>query len=563
MLTISRIHRNIRSLRRYRDVLGILIKYGFGHIVEQLNLTYYLQLGRRVISLGKASKEVERLSPAERLRLAVEELGPTFIKLGQVLSTRPDILPRDYLVEFGKLQDQVPSHPYEEIAAQIVRELGSPVEEVYAEFSPIPIAAASMAQVHVARLKTGEDVVVKVLRPGVERIIGTDLDILMGLAYLIEHHVPLLESLHPVDIVKEFRRTITREMNFAREGHTIDRFAANFAGNPNVVIPKVFWECSGETVLTMQRVTGVKVSDIGELEARGHDPKELAQRGADFFLQQVLVHGLFHGDPHPGNFFVNDDGAFCLIDFGMVGRLDDNLKIRLVDLLTAFLQRNAEKIIAQLIYSGDLPEEGDIKALRRDLTEFIDDYYDIPLQDIRVGKLLGEFFELLTSYRIRFPSDLMLLTKALVTIEGVGRQLDPDFNMVGHLKPFMERTLRERYAPSGILLETGEVLQAYGNLLKTLPKDIRQFVNRLNRNKFKIDLEHRGLGQLISDLDKSSNRISFSLIIAALIVGSSIVMQTEKGPLLFGFPLLGLLGYSIAAFLGLWLAIAILRSGRM
>jgi ubiquinone biosynthesis protein len=563
MLTFSSINRNIRSIRRYRNILGILIKYGFGHVVEQLNINYYLELGRRIVTFGGAPREIERLSQPVRMRLAMEELGPTFVKLGQLLSTRPDVIPKDYIEEFRKLQDMVPSFAFEEVRAQIQRELGYPAEELYAEISPVPIAAASIAQVHYGQLMSGEEVVVKVRRPGIDKVVDTDLDILMGLAYLIERHIPASEIYDPVGLVKEFRRTIEREMDFAREGHTIDRFAANFAGDATVHVPKVYWEQTGETVLTMEFVDGIKISDFGRLAEAGYDLKIIARNGAESFLKQVLVHGFFHGDPHPGNFFILPGNTICMLDYGMVGRLGENLKFQLVDLLFAVLQRDAESVISQLLYSGELMDETNVRHLKRDLNEFIDDYYEVPLQEIKVGKLLTEFVEILTLYRIKFPSDLMLLAKALVTIEGIGRQLDPDFDMIGHLRPFMEKLLRDRVTPANLSREMLRTSKAYGSLLKNLPRDLKEFINRVNRNKFKIDLEHRGLERLITDLDKSSNRISFSLLIAALIVGSSIIMQTDKGPMLLGFPALGFLGYSIAGILGLWLAIAILRSGRL
>jgi ubiquinone biosynthesis protein len=563
MLTFSSINRNIRSIRRYRNILGILIKYGFGHVVEQLNINYYLELGRRIVTFGGAPREIERLSQPERMRLAMEELGPTFVKLGQLLSTRPDVIPKEYIDEFRKLQDMVPSFAFEAVRVQIERELGCPAEELFAELSPVPIAAASIAQVHRGRLKSDEVVVVKVRRPGIEKVIGTDLDILMGLAYLIERHIPASEIYDPVGLVKEFRRTIQREMDFAREGHTIDRFAANFAGDTTVHVPKVYWEQTGETVLTMEYVDGIKISDFARLTEAGYDLKVIARNGADSFLKQVLVHGFFHGDPHPGNFFILPGNTICMLDYGMVGRLGENLKFQLVDLLVAILQRDADSVISQLLYSGELMDEANIRHLKRDLNEFIDDYYEVPLQEFKVGKLLTEFVGILTQYRIKFPSDLMLLAKALVTVEGIGRQLDPDFDMISHLRPFMESLLRERVTPGNLSKEMLRTTKAYGSLLKNLPRDLKEFINRVNRNKFKIDLEHRGLEKLITDLDKSSNRISFSLLIAALIVGSSIIMQTNKGPMLLGFPALGFLGYSIAGLLGLWLAIAILRSGRL
>jgi len=563
MLPILRVNRNIRTIRRYRTILGVLIKYGFGHFVEQLNIDYYLELGKRLVTLDKIPKDLERLSQPQRLRLVMEELGPTFIKLGQLLSTRPDVLDKAYILEFSKLQDKVPAVSFEEINAQIQRELGYPAEELFAEFSTKPLAAASIAQVHRGKLKSGEEVVFKVRRPGIVKIVETDIDVLMGLAYLIEQHVPTVALYDPVGLVKEFRRSIMRELNFTREGRTVDRFAVNFAESETVYTPKIFWDYTGDIVLTMEYVDGIKISALEELTAQGYDLKEIARRGADAFLKQVLDFGLFHADPHPGNVFILPDQVICMLDYGMVGRLGQDLKDQLIDLLQALLNRDVNRIISQLLYSGELTDDSDMKNLRRDLHEFIEDYYDIVLQDIKVGKLLTEFIEILTHHRIHFPADFMILAKALVIMEGVGRQLDPEFNMINHMRPYVNKLVFERFSPKNISEQAGRIVQAYSSLAKNLPQDIKEFVNRLNRNQFKIDLEHRGLEKLVTDLDRSSNRVSFAVVIGSLIVGSSLVMQIDKGPMILGFPLLGLLGYSIAGFLGLWLAIGILRSGRL
>ncbi|MCF6266336.1 MAG: AarF/ABC1/UbiB kinase family protein [Desulfuromusa sp.] len=563
MLPFNRINRNIRSLKRYRQVLGILIKYGFGHIVEQLNIDYYFELGKRIVSLGTASRELERLTQAARFRLALEELGPTFIKFGQILSTRPDIVPTGFLEELQRLQDHIPAVSTDEIKAQIHRELGYPTEELFKKFESTPLATASIAQVHRGTLKNGEEIVCKVRRPNIESVIETDLDIMMGLAYLVEKHLPGGNLYDPVGLVREFRRTIHRELDFSREGRTTERFAANFSDDKAVHIPKVFWEYTGQTVLTLEYVSGIKISNLDELKKAGLDLKIIAQNGADNFLKQVFIHGLFHADPHPGNIHILPGNILCIFDFGMVGRLDDDLKLHLTELLLCVLRRDVDHLISQLLYSGDLHDDSNTRNLKRDLTEFIDDYYDIMLQDLKVGKLLLDFVEILTEHQIKFPANLMLLSRALFVMEGIGRQLDPNFNMVAQLKPFAEQVIKDRYSPASIVKEATRTLQSYQALGKSLPKDIKEFINRINRNKFKIDVEHRGFERLVNDLDKSSNRISFSMIIAALIVGSSLVMQIDKGPMLFGFPILGLLGYSVAGFLGLGLAIAILRSGRM
>ncbi len=562
-MPLSRINRNIRSLKRYRQVLGTLIKYGFGHIVEQLNIDYYIELGKRIVSLGTASREIERLTQAARVRLVLEELGPTFIKLGQLLSTRPDIVSADILEELQKLQDHIPAVPTDQIKAQIHRELGYPAEELFETFADTPLATASIAQVHRATLKNGQQVVCKVRRPDIEAVIETDADIMMGMAYLVEKHLPGGDLYNPVGLVKEFRRTIHRELDFSREGRTTERFAANFTDDETIHIPRVFWEHTGQTVLTLEYVSGIKISHHNELKEAGLDLKIIARNGADNFLRQVFIHGLFHADPHPGNIHVLPGNVICIFDFGMTGRLDDELKLHLTELLLSVLHQDVDRLIMQLLYSGELHDESNLKSLKRDLTEFIDDYYDILLQDLKIGKLLIDFVEILTEYQIKFPSNLMLLSRALFVMEGLGKQLDPDFNMVAQLRPFAEQIIKDRYSPSSLAKETAQTLQSYHALGKSLPKDIKEFINRVNRNKFKIDLEHRGLERLVNDLDKSTNRISFSMVIGALIIGSSLIMQIDKGPMLFGFPILGLLGYTVAGFLGFGLAIAILRSGRM
>jgi len=561
MLNILQFNRNIRSIRRYRNIIRVLFKYGFDHLLEFLNLSDLVARSKRL--LRRDESKIASYTPAERMRMALEELGPTFVKLGQILSTRPDVIPANYVAEFAKLQDNVPSFTYEAVRGQLRLELGGEIEHFFSSFEQIPIAAASIAQVHKARLLGGDVVVVKVRRPGIVELIETDIDALMGLALLAERHLPGSDIYEPVGLVKEFARTIRREMDFSREGHTIEKFSANFAGDPTLYFPKVHWGVTAKGVLTMEYIDGIKVSDLGKLEQSGLDRRLIAQRGADTFAKMVLVHGFFHGDPHPGNVMILPDNVICLLDYGMVGRLDLELKEYLTDILMAIVRKEVDEVISLLLYSGEITDSLNTRALKRDLTEFIDDYYELPLQEIEVGRMLMEFLEIITTYHIKFQPDLMLLAKALVAIEGMGRELDPQFDMVVHLRPFMESTVKERVSPRHVMKELRSHFMAYMNLTKNFPKDLKEILNRLNRNKFKIDLEHRGLDRFINELDKSINRLSSSLIIAALIVGSSIVMQIEKGPLLFGFPVFAFLGYTIAGFIGLWWVIAILRSGRL
>lgn len=561
MLSFIQLNRNIRSLRRYRQIVRVLFKYGFDHALELMGLSRFVARWRKLVR--RAEPEIALLSSAERMRLALEELGPTFVKLGQILSTRPDVIPRHFVLEFAKLQDRVPSFPFEGVLEQIRAELKREPEECFSFIDPEPLAAASIAQVHRARLLSGEEVVVKVRRPGVVEAVETDIDAITGIASLAERHLPQSEIYDPVGLVKEFARTIRREMDFAREGHTIEKFAENFTGDPTLHFPRVHWDQTARGVLTMEYIHGIKVSDTAALEGAGLDRRLIARRGADAFLKMVLTHGFFHGDPHPGNVLILPDNVICLLDYGMVGRLDAQLKGYLTDILLAIVQRDVDEVISLLLYSGEITDSLDTRALRRDLSAFIDSYYEIPLHEIEVGRMLREFLEIITTYRIKFQPDLMLLSKALVAIEGMGRELDPHFDMVEHLRPFMKKAVKDRVSPRQVMREMGSHFLSYVTLARNLPRDFKEFLNRINRNKFKIDLEHRGLDRALRDFDKSINRLSSSLIIAALIVGSSIVMQTDKGPKLMGFPVFAFLGYTIAGFIGLWWVVAIIRSGRL
>lgn len=560
-MNLLQLNRNIRSIKRYRQIVRVLFKYGFDNLLAYLNLTEFVARWRRMFR-REGSVFVE-LTQAERMRLVLEELGPTFIKFGQFLSTRSDLLPSHYVEEFAKLQDNVPPFSFAEVCSELKREFGQEITTLFSSFTREPIAAASIAQVHRAVLLTGEEVVVKVRRPGIVEQIETDVEALMLLAMMAEKHLPDSEIYDPVGQVRELARTLRREMDLSLEGRTIERFEANFSGDDTVYFPKVYWQFTSKAALTMELIEGMKVSDIEGLTAAGLDLKLIATRGADAFVKMVLQHGFFHGDLHPGNILILPGNVIGMLDFGMTGRIDPFLKRYLTDILLAILKRDAEEVISLLIYSGDITDSVNVRALRRDISEFIDTYYELSLQELQIGQLLVDFTEIITSYRIKFHPDLLLLAKTFMTLESMGRRLDPDFDMMFHLRPMMEQEIRKRLSPRNAVKELYGNLNSYVNLVRSLPKDIKEILNRVNRDKFKIDLEHRGLDRFTRDMDKSINRLSSSLIIAALIVGSSIVMQTGKGPLLLGFPLFAFMGYSIAGVISLVWLIAIIRSGRL
>lgn len=561
MLSFLKLNRNIRSIRRYWNIVRVLTAYGFDQVLEVMGLSDMVARSRRL--LRHENPAISRLTAAERMRLALEELGPTFIKLGQLLSTRPDIVPVAFVHEFEKLQDNVPSFSFEEVKEQVERELSCQIDCLYLFIDSIPLAAASIAQVHRARLTSGEDVVIKVRRPGVSELVEADISGLMGLATLAERHFSGSEIYDPVGVVREFARSIRREMDFIREGQTIEKMRDNFKGTAWMYFPRVFWDQSSHGVLTLEYIDGIKVSDLEALDLAGLDRKIIAKRGADAFLEMVLKHGFFHGDPHPGNVLIMPGNIICLLDYGIVGRLDDELKAFISDMLLAVVNHDMEEVTSLLIFAGDTSDTLNIRALKRDLAFFIDSYYEIPLQQIEVGRMLMEFIEIITLYNIRIQPDLMLLAKSLVIIEGMGRNLDPGFNMIEHLRPFMERAFKKKFSPRRISREINSTLLSYFNLARTLPRDLKEIINRINKNKFKIDLEHRGLDKFTTEFDRSINRLSSSMILAALIIGSSIIMQTDRGPQLLGFPVLAFLGYTVAGVIGLWLVYAIIRSGRL
>ncbi|NTW36386.1 MAG: phosphotransferase [Syntrophobacteraceae bacterium] len=408
-MNILQLNRNIRSIRRYRQIIRVLFKYGFENLLAYLNLTEFVARWRRLFR--HKSPALSDLSQAERMRLALEELGPTFVKFGQFLSTRADIIPPNYIKEFAKLQDSVPAFGFEDVAATIHAELGKTIPELFSSFDPEAIGSASIAQAHRATLMTGEDVVVKIRRPGIQDIVETDIEALMLLAMMAERHLSNSEVFDPVGQVREMARTIRKEMDLTLEGRTIERFRANFAGDDTVYFPKIYWEYSSKSLLTMEMIDGIKVSDIDAMTAAGLDIKLIAQRGADAFVRMVLQHGFFHGDPHPGNVLILPDNVICMLDFGMTGRLDPILKNHLTDILVAILRRDSEEVISLLIYSGDITDNINIRALRRDISEFIDKYYELSLKEFQVGQLLIDFTEIITEYRIKFHPDLLLLSR--------------------------------------------------------------------------------------------------------------------------------------------------------
>lgn len=565
MLSIRKIGvvgRTYRHLNRYRQILAILFKYGFGDLLELLKIEQYIEVGLQLISRNRRNR-LEKLSRAERVRMAFEELGPTYIKFGQVLSTRPDLVPVDFTRELSKLQDEVPSFAFNEVSKIIETELGSPPEELFDFIDEIPFASASIGQVHRAGLEDGETVAVKVQRPGIKKIIEVDLEIMLHLATLMERNIKEMALYRPVKIVEEFARTLEKEIDYTIEAASMERIDRHFLDDPNIYIPKVYRDTTTERVLTMELVDGIKVSEIERLEEAGLDRKIITARGADFYLKQIFNYGFFHADPHPGNIFILPDNVICLLDFGMTGSVDRKTREDFVDLIDSVVHRHESRATQVLLKLTSWDDEPDIRMLEKDVADFMGQHLYKPLEDIEIGKLLNHLLEVASRYRLMIPPDIFFMMKVLTTMEGVALALDPNFDMIAQAAPFIERVKLARFYPGRIaddMIKLGsEMLQ----FIQQFPKDMLEITRLIRQQRISFKMEHKGLENMLATHDQISNRISFSIIIAALIIGSALIVISETPPLFYGISLIGIILFSAAAIMGIWLLIAILLKGRL
>jgi ubiquinone biosynthesis protein len=495
--------------------------------------------------------------------MALEELGPTYIKLGQVLSTRPDLIPAEFAAELSRLQDSVPAFDFAEAEAILQRELGAPSREVFDHIASEPTASASIGQVHRARLKNGEEVAVKIQRPGIRAIIEVDLEIMLHLATLAERHVEELALHRPVGIVEEFARTIEKEIDFRIEAANIDRIAQGFLDDPTVYIPAVFREFSTACVLTTEYVEGIKISSIDQLIAAGCDLRLLCSRGADIVLKQVFQHGFFHADPHPGNIFALPGNVICLVDFGMVGVVDRQTRELFVELVDSVVRRNEARTAQALLQLTSWEQPPDARQLERELSEFMGRHLFRPLKDIELGKLLQDLLEIAARFRLRLPPDIFLMLKAVSTLEAVGRMLDPEFDMIAKAAPFIEQVMMDRFNPQRVAEDAGDLAARMLKFLHQFPKDLLDLAGLMRQQKLSLRLKHDGLEKVLATHDQISNRISFAIIIAALIVGSALIVISKTPPLFYGISLIGIIGFLAAALMGIWLLVAILKKGKL
>lgn len=544
-----------RHIRRYRQIATVLLTYGFGDIVERLHLGSYLALGMRLLG-GRYYRPPTPRPLEERLRLACEALGPTFIKLGQILSTRPDLIPLKIAQELARLQDMAPPFPAEEAKRIIAEELACPLREIFATFGEAPVAAASMAQVHRARLVTGEDVAVKVRRPGIEETIDVDLAILFHLASLLERHVEEISFYRPTLIVDEFARTIRNELTFTVEGAHAERFARLFSHRPEVRAPHIFRQATTDRVLTMTYLEGVKITDLATLTQRGYDPKRIADRGAEVFLEQIFVHGYFHADPHPGNILILPGEVLGFLDFGMMGYLDDQTRENLMEILIAFTTGNAGTVTEAMLAIAEYDDEPDRRRLTEDLATFMDVHVYRPLKQFRIVEAMRDILDITYRHRFRLPPVSVLMLKVLSQLEAIGRVLDPDFDLPSRIYPFVLRQAGRR--------TWSKRLQEAFNLwhhATRLPEELSLTLRALRQGKITVTFSSADGEKTATDRTRAANRLAVALILAAVIVASSLFIASSVGPAWGGYSLLGLIGFGIAGLIGAVFLVSLLRSG--
>jgi len=559
----------LRHLRRLRTIIRVFGKYGFGEFIHRLNLEGLTSLVRRVRHFGRipAESEVRRLSGPRRLRRALEELGPTFIKFGQILSTRPDLVPEEYGRELARLQDRLPPFPSDEARQVIAEELGKPVTELFATFVDAPLAAASIAQVHAAELADGSQVVVKVQRPGIESLVETDIHILLRLAALAHRTIPEVRQLDLVGLVHQFARTLRQEMDFSLEAANAERMAMHFKEQEEVVVPKISWDYTSRRVLVMERISGIRITDFERYDLVGAERTKVARICADAYRKMLLEDGCFHADPHPGNLMVLEGGRVAFLDFGQWGNVGSDKEVQeFFDAFIAFINRDFDRLVDYFIRRGtthgESPAPGFRDRFRRELQDFLEPYYGRTLKQINAGDYINRVLHLAMDLNLRVPAELYLINKVLLSLEGLVRQLDPGFDFIEVAKPYAMRRLARRRSPAGWAEAARACSTDYVEAFRDLPVQVRTILQKMVDDQVRFEISISNLDGFTHHLDRASNRLAFALITASVVVGSSLIVRAGGGGE-GGISAFGIVGFTLAGCFGLWLLISILRGGKL
>jgi ubiquinone biosynthesis protein len=557
------IFQTFRHLRRYQQIGRILTRYGFGHVLTQLGIGRAIAPGLE--KLRFSSGEILRATPPERVRMVIEELGPPFIKLGQIASTRGDIIPPDLVHELEKLQDTVPPTPFPLIQEQVEKELKKPLAEVFPTFEPVPVASASLGQVHLATLPDGEEIAVKVFRPGADKLIETDLDILLELAAVTEKRTEWGRYYGVLSLAQEFADTLRMEQNYEQEGHNIDRYQQMFAGEEYVRVPHVHWETTTRRVLTMERMQGIKITNVPALQAAGLDCKKVARNNIHILLQAVLHEGFFHADPHAGNFVVMPNEAIGMMDFGIMGQLDPAERLGLVQLFVGLFRQETDRVVEAMSELGIATSAADKRNLARDLDRLRMRYYGLELEKIRARSFVEDLMGLAFANRLKMPSNLVLVFKTIAMLEGISLQLDPEINVFQEVEPYVRDALLELQSPVTRLKEVAKQMQESADAMMRLPKQIQKLLEHIEAGEGNLSMNLRGLEEPTRRVTAGANRLALAILAAALIIGPALILpyldrifpQFQAAAMIL---ILG--GFVLSLFITIGLILSILRPGR-
>ena len=551
-----KIIKEVRDINRFREILAVLFEEGFDFVVDKIREKHSIPLTRKL----KQRLDEKRSHPMEkRLRLTLERLGPTFIKFGQMLSVRPDLIPKSYIKELEKLQDSVPSFPFEQVQQTIRHEFRKDIKDIFKEFDQKPIASASISQVHKAVLKDGSTVAVKIQRPDVDRLIETDIEIMKYIASLLESHFPAIRKYEPLNVVNEFAKWTLKELDFRREAANCHLFEHNFKNIPTVKIPAVYENLISNKALVFEFIDGVELHNIEELRKRKIDLGRVMKNGFDAALTQVFIHGFFHADPHPGNILVMPDCSIALVDFGIVGHFDDRLKEKSISLFYGVIENDADMIVDTLVEICDSSSEVDKRELKYEVRLILDPLQSRAIKDIKISHILESVMDIALNFGLKMPLSFVLFGKTIVTLEGIALEYDPDFRIVDASKPFVEKLMKERTSPQYIAKSIIKSAFRFRKLLEVIPEETERVLRKIEKGTIKVDIPDSSIRKLSVEIDRSSNRVSYAMIIAALLIVGAILMQLNKGPIIFQMPILSFLSFIGAGILAIILFFSIIK----
>lgn len=542
-MTLVDLIKNHQHRKRLKQILGVFAEQGFGYLISKIKLSEHLPLTKRI--KARIIKEKDIPLPV-RLRIAFEKLGPTFVKFGQLLSLRLDLVPPEYVAEFEKMQDKVPAFPYSQAKDILEKELGRPVNKVFSDFPKTSIASASVAQVYKAKIKN-QVVAVKVQRPNIKKLMKVDIEIMYKLADLLEYYLPELKDYHLKEIIHEFEKWTIKELNFRIEAFYSQKISQNFGGSQILKVPKVYLSLTTERVLTMEFLEGIPFHEIEKLKKKRINIKKIVRNGYYIILKQVFIDGLFHADPHPGNILILKEGKIGLIDFGIVGHFDKKLKQTALELFRSVINNEPEKAAKTILNAALAAETFDVERFNLEIKEIFEELQYTALKDIKIGYLLEEVLALINKYHLKAPVDLVLFGKTIVTLEGVALKYQPNFNLIGESRSTLNKLLDHTYFVKEVLQKTRTKMEQYRELAEVFPEYTREILEKARQFKFNLDLEDTDIRNLTLEMERSSGNLSLGLMVAALIVGSALLMQTTR------FTFLYTAGFILAGLLGLWL----------